>query len=311
MSKYLGVTVIIYCLFFLGITSCKQKKVVIPDDRFNRGKIYVSCDESFKPVIDAEVQMYEFQYPDTKIIVHYKPEAECLRDFLVDSIRLVIATRGFTERERNFMVDSSGIGPEQETVAYDAIAVIVNPASPDSFFRMKDIVDLVGGKSKKSLIPVFDGLKATSTVRFMLDSVLKGGNLGNNAVAAQNSQGVIDYVSKKTNAVGFVGVSWVGNRDDTAQLSFLKKVRIARMESTDSVNAFVQPVQYLIYTRSYPMIRSLVYVLKEHHSGLGHGFAQFLKDERGQLIFKRAYLMPAIRPFYVRRAELQENINNQ
>jgi phosphate transport system substrate-binding protein len=193
-----------------------------------------------------------------------------------------------------------------EKVARDAIAVIVHPNNPDSFFTMNDIRNLVRGKLKEKLIPVFDGLKATSTVRFMIDSVLKGGSLGPNVVAAQSSEGVIDYVSKTPSAVGFIGVSWVGNKEDTSQQSFLKKIRIARVESTDSANAFVLPVQYLIYTKTYPMVRDLVYVLREQEYGLGGAFANFLKSERGQLIFRRAYLQPAIRPFYVRRAELKE-----
>lgn len=298
-----GWYLVLFCFLYAG---CKQKNNAEPTDRYNKGVIHISCDESFRPVIDAQVQVYEASFPDTRIIVQYKPEADCLRDFLVDSIRMVIATRGFTESERALMIDSLKIGPEKLTVAYDAIAVIVHPTAKDSFFTMNDIKNLVGGKGKENLIPVFDGLKATSTVRFMIDSMLKGGNLGSNAVAAENSEGVIDYVSRTPNAVGFIGVSWVGNKDDTTQHSFLKKIRVARVESTDSANAFVQPVQYLIYTKSYPMVRDLVYVLKEHHAGLGNGFANFLKSERGQLIFRRAYLYPALRPFYVRRAELKE-----
>lgn len=278
-----------------------------PTDRFDRGTIHISCDESFKPVIDAEVEVYEYAYPGTKIIVHYKPEADCLKDFGVDSIRMVIATRGFTEAERKFMIDSLQVGPEQATVAHDAIAVIVNPSNPDSFFTMKQIKDLVSGKGKDNLMPVFDGVRETSTVRFMIDSVLKGGNLGSNVTAAKSSEGVLDYVAQTKNAVGFVGVSWVGNKDDTSQQSFLKKVQIARVESTDSANAYVLPVQYLIYTKTYPMVRDLVYVLKENYLGLGKGFANFLKSERGQLIFKRAYLQPALKPFYIRRAELKNN----
>ena len=296
--------VMFFC-FLMG--GCGQKNPSEPTDKYNKGTIYISCDESFKPVIDAEVEVYKASFPDTKIIVQYKPEADCLRDFLVDSIRMVIATRGFTEGERAFMIDSLKIGPEMLTVAHDAIAVVIHPQAKDSFFTMKEIRDMVSGKLKENLIPVFDGVKATSTVRFMIDSVLKGGNLGPNVVAAQSSEGVIDYVSKTQRAIGFIGVSWIGNKDDTSQLSFLKKVRIARIESTDSVNAFVLPVQYLIYTKTYPMVRDLVYVLKEHHLGLGKGFANFLKSERGQLIFRRAYLQPALRPFYIRRAELKED----
>ena len=294
---------LLLCFF---CAACNNNTSTEPTDSYKQGTIHISCDESFKPVIDAEIEVYEASFPDTKIIAHYKPEADCLKDFWVDSIRMVIATRGFTEPERKLIIDSVKVGPVMEKVARDAIAVIVHPNNPDSFFTMNEIRDLVSGKLKENLIPVFDGLKATSTVRFMIDSVLKGGSLGPNVVAAQNSESVIDYVSKTPNAVGFIGVSWVGNKEDTSQQSFLKKIRIARIESTDSANAYVLPVQYLIYTKTYPMVRDLVYVLREQEFGLGGAFANFLKSERGQLIFRRAYLQPAIRPFYVRRAELKE-----
>jgi len=295
-------------LLFLVIFSqaCSDKSKEKKADRFDNGTIYISCDESFKPVIDAEIEVYQASYPDAHINVQYKPEADCLRDFGVDSIRMIIATRGFSESERKFMIDSLKVGPVQATVAHDAIAVIIHPEAKDSFFTMDRIRDLVSGNLKENLIPVFDGLKATSTVRFMIDSVLKGKSLGKNVVGAQSSEGVIDYVSKTPNAVGFIGVSWVGNKEDTSQQSFLKKIRLARLESTDSANAFVLPVQYLIYTKSYPMVRDLVYVLREQQYGLGGAFANFLKSDRGQLIFRRAYLQPAKKPFYVRRAELKD-----
>lgn len=295
-------------LFLAGCKSDEQKRAELPD-MYNRGIINISCDESFKPVIDEEVKVYEALYPNTKIIVQYKPEAECLKDFAVDSIRMVIATRGFSEGEKNFMVDSMHVEPDQLVVARDLIAVIVNPAAKDSFFTMEELRDLLTGKSKENLIPIFDGTRATSTVRFMLDSVLQGQSLGKNVQAANSSVDVVDYVSKTPNAIGFVGYSWVGNEEDTAQLSYLKKVKTAYVESTDSAGFYVKPSQYFIYTKSYPMVRDLVYNLKEKHMGLGHGFAHFLYTMQGQLIFRRAYLMPVILPNYVRDAEVESTIN--
>ena len=296
--------------FFLAtmagwMSSCNNKADVPQTDRFDSGILHISCDESFKPVVDAQVQVYQSIYPKTKIIVHYKPEAECINDFGVDSIRMVIATRGASRKENAFIEDTLKLGARSVTVAYDAVAVIVHPQATDSLFTLTELKELISGKSKKNLIPVFDGLKATSTVRFMLDSALGGQTLGKNVVAAESSRGVIDYVGRTPNAVGFLGISWIGNADDTAQLSDLKKVRLARLESTDSVGGFVLPVQYLIYSRTYPLIRDLVYVLKEKHTGLANGFAAFMRSERGQLLFKRSYLFPAVRPFYIRETELE------
>jgi phosphate transport system substrate-binding protein len=220
---------------------------------------------------------------------------------------MVIATRGFSQKESLLISDSLKVNPKQQTIAYDAIAVIVNPAAKDSMFSIPELKDLLTGKSKKNLIPVFDGLKATSTVRFMLDSVLRGEMLGSHVVAAENSEGVINYVASTPNAVGLIGVSWIANTEDSTQSRFLKKIRVARLESTDSANNYVLPVQLFIYTRGYPLIRSLVYSLKEKYYGLGSGFASFLVQDRGQLIFRRAYLFPAFRAFYTRDAELQQD----
>lgn len=296
-------------LLFPGCENDSKKSAARPD-AFNRGTIHISCDETFKPVIDQQVLVYEALYPETHLIVHYKAEAECLKDLLVDSIRMVIATRPASEPEIEKVTDTFSIALVSKTIARDLIAVVLHPSNPDSFYTLSELKDLVSGNLKKDIIPVFDGTSATSTVRFMLDSVLQNRSLGKNVVAAASSVGVIDYVSKTPNAVGFVGYSWIGNRDDTTQLAYQKKIRTAYLESTDSAGAYVSPSQFFIYTKSYPMVRDLVCVLKEKKNGLGAAFRNFLSGMRGQLIFRRAYLAPVILPNYVRDARLQDTIGN-
>jgi phosphate transport system substrate-binding protein len=292
-------------LLLAGCKSFKEKQEELPDNPY-KGRIIVSADESFKPVIDEMVQVYESQHSSARIIVHYKPEADCLQDMLTDSVRMIIATRTYNEEERSLLVDSMKVSPRSMVIARDGIAVIVNPASPDSLLRMTDIRDILTGRIKKNLIPVFDGLKATSTVRFIIDSVLRGDTLTSKAMAARNSEAVLDYVAKNPNAIGFIGVSWIGNPEDTSQLSFLKKIKVAGVESTDIPDAFVKAYQANIYIKRYAMVRDLVYILKENHKGLGTGFANFMSGEVGQLIFKRAYLAPAQKTFGIRPVKLNE-----
>lgn len=306
-GRVYAIIIVSFCLVLL-LSACKSYKEQEDElsDTPTRGKINVSADESFKPIVDALVQVYESNYPDTKIAVDYKPEAECLQDLIVDSVRMIIATRPFTKSEENLMVDSLKIGPSYAVVAKDAVAVIVNPSSPDSLFAMWELKEILTGKFKRNLIPVFDGVKATSTVRFIVDSVLKDEPLSPKAMAARTSEGVIDYVATHPEAIGLIGVSWIGNKDDEQQMSFLKKVKIAQLESTDIPGNYVLPVQANIYLGRYPMIRDLVYILKEKHRGLGHGFAGFMREEIGQLIFKRAYLVPTQKNFTVRPIRLRE-----
>ena len=306
-TKYrsLYITIICSLLLLAGCKSYKAQEEELPDNRY-KGFINVSADESFKPVIDEMVQVYESNYPGAKINVQYKPEAECLKDMLTDSIRMIIATRTYNADERSLMIDSMKVSPRSMVVARDGVAVIVNPKAPDSLFRMNDIREILTGRFKKNLIPVFDGLKATSTVRFIIDSVLRGDTLTSKALAARSSEGVLDYVSKTPDAIGFIGVSWIGNPEDTSQLSFLKKVRVASLESRDIPDAFVKAYQANIYIHRYPVVRDLVYILKENYKGLGTGFANFMSGEIGQLIFRRAYLAPMQKKFGIRPVKLNE-----
>jgi len=292
-------------LFFI-FSACGGEKTDPNQDTRNKGTINISADESFKPVIDAQVQVYESDYPDVKLNVHYKPEADCLKDLAMDSVRMIIVTRRIDENEKGFIQDSLKVSIEQMMMAYDAIAVIVNPDAEISRFTMTDIRQILQGRFKENLIPVFDGLKATSTVRFIVDSVLRGDSLTHKAMAAKSSEEVIDYVSKNSDAVGFIGVSWIGNKDDAQQQSFLTKVRLAEIECKGLPNQYVQPIQVNIYNGLYPMTRELVFILKESYKGLGHGFSTFMTSERGQLIFRRAYLAPGYMPFIVRPTKLRE-----
>lgn len=306
MSRWrAGCMIMLLAVLFMGCMSDQAKQDLLKDTP-ERGTMYISADESFKPIIDEQIKVYESNNPGTKIIPQYKAEAECLKDFATDSIRVIIATRGPSKAEENFMIDSMKTSPDQMRVAKDAIAVIVNPSSADSMFTMTEIKQILTGKFKKNLIPVFDGLQATSTVRFIVDSVLHSEPLTSQAKAARTSQEVIDYVATHPDAVGLIGVSWIGNKDDEDQKSFLKKVKIAQLESTDSAGRYVLPVQVNIYMGSYPMVRDLVYTLKENYRGLGHGFTDFLSGQVGQLIFRRAYLVPTRKKFTLRPVQLRE-----
>ena len=113
-------------------------------------------------------------------------------------------------------------------------------------------------------------------------------------MAASSSEEVINYVSNHPDVVGFIGVSWIGNPEDTEQLSFLKKIRVAAVESTDIPQSYVKAYQANIHMLRYPMVRDLVYTLKDKHKGLGFAFAGFLCGDIGQLIFRRAYLVPQV-----------------
>ena len=301
-------TILLMALASILFTGCQGDEGRTDLDNPNKGTIHISVDESFKPVIDSQIQVFEALNPGAKIIAEYKSEAECFKDLQEDSTRLILVTRGLTIEEENFYKQKLSYIPRYTKVANDAIAVILNKDDPDSVFYLGDIRSILQGTSADKQVAVFDGLSGTSTARFVMDSILKGKPLNPKKVFAEkSSQDVINYVEKNKNVLGFIGVSWIGNPEDTTQLSFLTKVKIASLECKCPEKTFVKPYQANILTKRYPLVRGLYYILKENYNGLGSGFAGFLELEKGQLIFKRAYLGPAKINFSVRKAVLNSD----
>jgi phosphate transport system substrate-binding protein len=307
----LRIVLYIFSVFMISCAGDKTSKSAT--DSPEKGTIYISVDESFKPVMEQQIKMYEASFPETHIIPTYKSEADCFRDLFSDTLnRLVVVGRGLNKKEERFLTDSLTYNPGCNAVASDAIAIVINSNSKDTLFTTASLKSELQGKNVNSKTYVFDGLNATSTVRFIKDSILKGEAYDTSVVkAVKTSQEVLNYVSTHENAVGFLGISWIGNPEDSAQTKLLQKVKIAFVQcDVCEDKPYVKPMQESMITRRYPLVRSLFYINKENYKGLGTGFVAFLKSERGQLIFRRAYLGP-IMDFEVRKININEKLSEK
>lgn len=304
MKQYSLVAWVFVVLFFVSCDSKGSKNAI--QDNTEEGTIRISVDESFKPVIEEQLRVHQSSFPKAHIIASYKSEADCFRDLQNDSTRMIIVARGLNEKEAEFYKSNLSYKPQYAELAYDAVALIVNNNASDSIFTFEAVKDILSGKHK--ITAVMDGKSATSTVRYLKDSVLKGGDFGSNVVAANSSQEVINIVTSRTDVIGFVGMSWIGDLYDPQQQSFLKKIRLARVECTACLEkgVFAKPSQSTITYGQYPLARPLFYVLKEHHAGLGTGFMNFMSLERGQLIFRRSFLAPAKMAFHKRTSSIKK-----
>lgn len=300
--------IIVACIgISLTFVNCRNK--VDNYDSPIKGKIFISVDESFKPVITEEIKVYESSHPGTHIVASYKPEVDCFKDLEKDSTRLIIVSRGLNEDENEYYKQKLSYKAKWDILAYDAIAVIVNIHSRDSLFTMDQLRNYLSGKDSSKLI-VLDGTNATSTVRTLKDSLLRGGEFGKNVRAAANSKQLLSFVASNNNAVGFIGLSWIGDEDDPEQLRYWDSIRYGLVEcKLCGTGVFAKPSQATISAGEYPLYRPLYYILKENTNGLGTGFVTFMGLEQGQLIFRRSYLVPAKMNFSVRKSMMQTNSN--
>lgn len=295
----------IFC--FLLLFSCQNKSKDKFTDTYSSGVIPIAVDENFQPIIQEEIDVFEALFPKTGIVPNYTNEVNAINLLLKDSVRLAIATRPLSSNEENYL-KSKKFSPHSYKLATDGIALIINNHNPDSLITLNDIRKILTGEALnwKEIYPksklgkfqvVFDN-KNSSTVRYAIDSICNGKPLSNKLNAQNTNLEVIDYVSKTTNAIGIIGVNWLGNHKDTTNLSFKNEIRVMAVsaESEATVANSYRPFQAYLFYGYYPLTRNVYIILNDPRGSLPSGFTSFLTLDRGQRIILKSGLLPATQP---------------
>jgi phosphate transport system substrate-binding protein len=305
MKKFLLILTGSFLLLFWG---CKNNG---PKDKFTdtptTGETTIAVDETFQPLVEAELPVFHAIYKYAKINASYVPEVDALNLLIKDSVRLAIVSRPLSKKEMDYF-HSKKFFPREVRLALDGIAIIVNPANPDTLFSVETIRKILLGEitswkeinknSKLGKIKVIFDNPNSSTVRYMVDSVARTGKLGDQLSAMQVNLAVVDFVSKNPETIGLIGVNWVSDKDDPKCLTFLSQIKVAgisREPIATAENSF-QPFQAYLATGQYPFTRYIYAILSEPRAGLGAGFTSFVASDKGQRIIQKTGVLPITQP---------------
>lgn len=284
-----------------------------PLDTTVSGRIRITADESLKPLIDAEIGAFEGIYKDAHIEVVYTSESEAINIMLRDSARLAIVTRRLRPEEQN-VLDQIRIPGLQRTIANDGIALILHNDNPDTLIRWEHIQGILEGRitnwkqinpsSPASDIEVVFDHPQSGILRYLRDTLQNIASIPPNCFAVDNNEAVIDYVSKKKNVIGLIGVAWVSDAEDSTANSFLKTIRVAGISRGSE---FYQPYQAYIAQNEYPLAREVIVISREARSGLGSGFLTYITSDKGQRVVLKAGLVPATMPVRIVEITYDQN----
>ncbi|NVO20647.1 MAG: substrate-binding domain-containing protein [Bacteroidetes bacterium] len=295
-------------IFLLLSSGCKNKNA---SDKYTdtptTGDATIAVDETFKPLIEAELPVFHAVYKYALIHPKYLPEVDALNLLLKDSVRLAIVSRPLSKKEMDYF-HSKKFFPREVRLALDGIAIILNPKNPDTLLSVETIKKILLGeltnwnqinkKSKLGKIKVVFDNPNSSTVRYMVDSVTKTGKLGDQLSALKYNLDVVDFVSRNPETIGLIGVNWVSDRDDPKCLTFLSKIKVAAIsrEAIPTPDNSYQPYQAYLATNQYPFSRYIYALISEPRAGLGSGFTSFVASDKGQRIIQKTGVLPITQP---------------
>lgn len=310
MIEITKASVSLFLVGLLSLSACNSKKDRFTDT-FTTGVIQVAVDESFQPIVAEEIRVFENKYPLAGVEALNVSETDAFNLFLKDCVRVAIVTRPLsTEEIASFQ--SRKLYPKDMKIATDGIALIVNKMNPDTLITVEQIKSVLSGKiqtwqelegeigsSVRDTIKVVFDNSNSSTVRFMQDSVC-GGNrlLAVNLFAQKNNPEVIDFVARTPNALGIIGVSWIGEKSDSTLISFIHNIRVMSVSNAQvatSENSY-KPYQAYVALGKYPLRRSIYALLNDPRGALSSGFYTFLSSDQGQRILLKSGIVPATQP---------------
>ena len=281
-------------------------------------EVRVAVDETFRPIMEEEMRVFNASNPDASMKLLYLPETDAINMLLKDSIRMVLATRELSKKECKAILNVHKLVVRQQPIAYDAIALIINPGNTDSLISVSQIEKIMtgkitswnqlGSKSKQPIEVVFDNSNSSS-VRFVRDSVCAGSQLKGNIKEAKTNSRVIDYVAHTPNAIGIIGVDWLRNSTDSTNLTFDKRIRVMSVSCSsvpETGNSF-QPVQYYIATGDYPLTRKVYMITTDPRTrSMNLNFYYFMGDQRGQLVITRSSQLLPYMPVQVKTIDVSD-----
>ncbi len=295
----------------LTLVSCGGNNPKEELDTPTTGSIKISVDESFQPIIDSQVDTFEGIYKYAKLNPSYVSEGQVIESMLNDSSRVAVLSREFNDEEKA-VFEKRKIIPRSTKIAIDAVALIVNRNNKDTLLTVDELKNIFSGNIKTwkeldknsklgDITIVFDN-NASSTARYVRDSLIAGKKLPENTFAANSHKSLIDYVNQNENAIGVIGVNWISDFDDSAVIGFMKQVKVigvSKEPNPESDDSYFQPYQAYIAQGDYPLRRYLYIISTEGRTGLGTGFASYVAGDQGQRIILKSGLVPATMPVRV------------
>ena len=246
------------------------------------------------PVSQEGAEMYMKQNPQARVTVTGGGSGVGISALMDGTTDIAMASRSIKFGEK-MKLSSAGKQLREAVVAYDALAVIVNPQNPithltrtqlEAIFRGKvtnwnQVTDHVTGRRGPDLkIIVYSRETSSGTYEFFKTSVLHEKNYMAGVLSMPATGAVIQSVSQTRGAIGYVGMAYVNKNVKALKVSY-------------DGRRFVYPNMANGRNHTYPIIRELYYYYTADKANVVEPFIRYLLSPEGQNIVMKSGYVPA------------------
>lgn len=180
----------------------------------------------------------------------------------------------------------AGKSPVEKIIAFDALAVVVNPGNKVTELTRQQLEDIFTGKitnwkqvgGADLAIVAYSRETSSGTYEFFKEHVLKNKNYKKNILSMPATGAIIQSVSQTKGAIGYVGLAYLENDVKAIKVSYDGK-------------SFVAPSVATAKNKTYPIVRPLFFYYDKKNAAKLAPFINFVESAQGQdLVDKVGYI---------------------
>lgn len=277
-----SVVMLIIASAFIGI-GCVDNEDTTTDDVATEeatgatGSIMIKGSDTVLPLSQAEAEEFMYENPDADITVIGGGSGVGIAALVDGEVEIAMASRQIKDSEIE-NAEANGINPVEHIIAWDGIAVVVNPENPVTeltFDQLKSIYNGsvsnwadVGGEDLTITVITRDS--SSGTYGYFQEEVLLDEEYRADALVQPATGAIVQEVGQNTGAIGYIGYAYL---DETTTALAL-----------DGGNGFVEATPENIMAGNYPLARPLHYYTDGEPTGLAKEYIDYVMSTAGQVI---------------------------
>ena len=239
------------------------------------------------PVSQETAEIFMKDDPDRRVTVTGGGTGVGISALMDNTTDIAMASRPIKFSEK-MKLKAAKQEVEEVIIAYDALAVIVNPSNPVSQLTRQQLEAIFRGKitNWKQLggpdmkIIVYSRETSSGTYEFFKESALKNKNYMSSSLSMPATGAVIQSVSQTKGAIGYVGLAYLSPRVKAIAVSY------------DDGKHYVLPSLENGKKKLYPVVRPLYYYYNVANKEKVTPFIDYILSPQGQNIIKNGGYIP-------------------
>lgn len=278
-----------------GLAGCSRPNAVGPTAGEAGQAIRQIGSTTVLPLAEEWRAAFNADHPEVDIAVSGGGSGTGINALLSGSAEIANSSRPIKPAEME-QARAAGVQPVEHVVAYDGIAVIVNPANPVDEIAMATLSEIYVGRTRDwgaagvaglGEIQVISRDSASGTYEVFRDTVVTLGGTDRSrdyapeALRKTSNQIIVTLVSQSRSAIGYVGLGYLS--------ADVKPLAIVPLAGGDAVAPTVGSVR----DGSYPIARSLYCYTDGEPAGAVKQYLDWVMGPEGQAIVEQLGFVPA------------------